>query len=48
LYSTAEINAIGIDPWAWFREGVDDFNSKRREVLHQGAYETMDESMFAY
>jgi predicted transcriptional regulator of viral defense system len=27
---------------------VDDFNTNRRDVLHQGVYQTMDESMSAY
>jgi hypothetical protein len=48
LYCTAEINSIGLDMWAWFRNGVDDFNSNTNEVLHQGVYQAMDESMSAY
>jgi hypothetical protein len=48
LYCTAKINTSGLDPWAWFRKGVDDFNSNMRGVLHQGVYQTMDESMSTY
>jgi hypothetical protein len=47
-YCKAEIQKIGLDPWVWFRNGVDDFNRNRRDVLHQGVYQTMDESMSAY
>jgi hypothetical protein len=47
-YCKAEIQQIGLDPWAWFRNGVDDFNRNKRDVLHQGVYQTMDESISAY
>jgi hypothetical protein len=43
-----EIQKIGLDPWAWFRNSVDDFNRNMRDVLHEGVYQTMDESMSAY
>ena len=48
IYCKAETQQIGLDPWAWFRNGVDDFNRNRRDVLQQGVYQTMDESMSAY
>jgi hypothetical protein len=47
-YCKAKIQKIGLDPWAWFRNGVDDFNTNRRDVLHQGVYQTMDGSMSAF
>jgi hypothetical protein len=43
-----KINKIGLDPWAWFRDGVHHFNSNRRGVLHQGVYQTLDESMYVH
>jgi hypothetical protein len=46
-YSKVDIQKIGLDPWAWFRNGVDDFNTNRRDVLHQRFYQTTDESMSA-
>jgi hypothetical protein len=45
LYCTVEINTIDLNPWAWLRNGVDDLNSNMREVLHEGVYQTIDESM---
>jgi hypothetical protein len=47
-YCEAQIIIVGLDPWAWFRTVVDDVSSNTREVLHQGVYETMYESMSAY
>jgi hypothetical protein len=47
-YCKAQILKISLDPWAWFRNGVDDFNTNHSDVLHQGVYQTMDESMSAY
>jgi hypothetical protein len=35
-YCKEEIQKIGLDPWAWFRNGVDDLNINRRDVLHHG------------
>jgi hypothetical protein len=47
-YCKAEIHKISLDPWAWFKNGVDDFNTNMRDVLHQGVYQTMDESISTY
>jgi hypothetical protein len=47
-YCKAEILKICLDPWAWFRNSVDDFNTNHSDVLHQGVHQTMDESMSAY
>jgi hypothetical protein len=47
-YCKAEIQKIGLNPWAWFRNGVDELNANRRNVPYQGVYQTMDESMSAY
>jgi hypothetical protein len=34
-YCKEEILNVGPDPWAWFRNGVDYFNTNRRDVPHQ-------------
>jgi hypothetical protein len=39
------IQKFGLDPWVWFRNGVDDFNTNWRDVLHEGVYQAINKSM---
>jgi hypothetical protein len=38
-YYKSEIYKIGLDPCAWLRNGVDDFNTNIMDVVHQGVYQ---------